>query len=64
MGHATEQEDIKSVPPIHALCTLPSIACDTALNLSIKLTAKVETGWMVDARAVSWCCVLSAVGNE
>lgn len=42
MDSATEQEGIKSVPPIYLLCTLPSIVCDTALSLSIKLTAKVD----------------------
>lgn len=46
MDSATEQEDIKLVPSTHPLCTLLSIVCDTALSLSTKLAAKVETEWL------------------
>lgn len=63
MDSATEQEGIKSVPPIYLLCTSPSVVCDTALSLSIELTAKVETEWLM-LEQLAGCCVLGAVRNE
>lgn len=61
MDSAMVQKDIKSVHSIHPLCPLPSITCDTALSLSIKLMAKVETERLVPGMVL---CVLCTVGKE